>query len=211
MKQSYLIFSGDRRMEIEPTPDFAHIEVGVDGNSERFDLKQADEKVSFISNVFEEKKINHVVIKCNNPRFVLELIKKNYDERIAAGGGLVIHRDGSLLLIFRKGKWDLPKGKLDAGESPVEGAIREVKEETGLSKIEVSASLGSTYHTYIQAGRKIFKETFWYLMHSDENVLIPQSEEDITSAEWLRPDKLEKALENTYPNVELLIRKYLHQ
>ena len=53
---------------------------------------------------------------------------------IKAGGGLVKNKAGQILLIFRRGKWDLPKGKLDDNETLLQCAIREVREETGLAK-----------------------------------------------------------------------------
>jgi 8-oxo-dGTP pyrophosphatase MutT (NUDIX family) len=51
---------------------------------------------------------------------------------IKAGGGIVVNEQNEVLLIYRRGKWDLPKGKLDDGETIEECALREVKEETGL-------------------------------------------------------------------------------
>jgi len=54
-------------------------------------------------------------------------------------------------MIFRRGKWDLPKGKLDKGETLEQCAVREVREETGLKKIKLQSPLMTTYHTYMKA------------------------------------------------------------
>src|SRR5438046_1555734 len=47
---------------------------------------------------------------------------------VQTGGGLVINEKDEVLMIFRRGKWDLPKGKIDQGESIEQCAVREVKE-----------------------------------------------------------------------------------
>ncbi len=88
-------------------------------------------------------------------------------------------------MIFRNGKWDLPKGKLDPGETPPVAAVREVQEETGLQELELGTALPNTYHIYQQKGYWMLKTTFWYWMRSPEAVpLTPQEEEGITQAEW---------------------------
>src|SRR5918998_4427047 len=55
-------------------------------------------------------------------------------DRIEAAGGVVTGDDGRVLLVHRPryDDWTLPKGKLDAGESFEDAALREVEEETGL-------------------------------------------------------------------------------
>ena len=68
---------------------------------------------------------------------------------VEAAGGLVFNKDGGILMIFRNGKWDLPKGKLEIGESVEECAIREVQEECGVSGLIIENKIKDTYHTYI--------------------------------------------------------------
>ena len=65
---------------------------------------------------------------------------------IEAAGGLVYNKEveGEVLLIFKRDHWDLPKGKIDEGESRQEAAVREVMEETGLSSVEPGDYLGIT-------------------------------------------------------------------
>jgi 8-oxo-dGTP pyrophosphatase MutT (NUDIX family) len=99
-------------------------------------------------------------------------------------------------------KWDLPKGKLDAGESLETCAVREVQEETGLSAAELKKHLITTYHTYDESGHHILKETWWYLLTAPGNqTLTPQAVEQITQIEWADPADLKKYTSNTYPLV----------
>ena len=104
---------------------------------------------------------------------------------VPAAGGAVLH-DDRLLCIYRRGSWDLPKGKIDEGESEREAAVREVREETGLRELSVSRVLPTTYHTYRdRKGRRVLKPTYWYEMRTTEERLAPQIEEDIEEARWV--------------------------
>lgn len=111
-------------------------------------------------------------------------------ELLEAAGGIVRTPEGKLLLIFRLGHWDLPKGKLEPGEIPEEAAVREVEEETGITGIQRSELFDITYHTYRTGkGKRIVKRTYWYLMNAPEQVLVPQTEENIQSAVWAFPEE----------------------
>jgi len=74
-----------------------------------------------------------------------------------------------LMLIFRRGKWDLPKGKLDPGETLETCALREVQEETGVSNVKLEKFIGITQHTYFDKhiGKEVLKETHWYKNESE--------------------------------------------
>ncbi len=139
-----------------------------------------------------------------------EKLKKSFFKHfklIIAAGGLVKNTDGEILLIFRKGKWDLPKGKLDANETIAECAIREVKEETGLKKIKAGKVLDVTYHTYIEFGKHILKESHWYLMHAhNDQALIPQVEEGIAEIHWVKKDDLKNYLNNVFPTIAAVLK-----
>jgi len=118
---------------------------------------------------------------------------------ISAAGGLTLNDEGRILMIFRRGKWDLPKGKVEEGE-PIEAcALRETQEETGLKKLIVKKHLITTYHTYIESGKPVLKDTHWYLMSAPgKQALEPQTEEQITNIEWADTQDLSKYLANTY-------------
>jgi 8-oxo-dGTP pyrophosphatase MutT (NUDIX family) len=122
---------------------------------------------------------------------------------IQAAGGLVINEQNEILMIFRRGKWDLPKGKLDKGEKLEECAVREVREETGLQKIQLQSSLLITYHTYHEGTKFILKESHWYTMRATGNEqLVPQTEEDIHEIKWVKQDEISKYVQNTFPSIK---------
>jgi len=136
-------------------------------------------------------------------------IHKNHDELkkaflkkftlVRAAGGFIKNEKNELLMIYRKGKWDLPKGKMDKGETPEECVVREVKEETGLKTVQLIAPLTTTYHTYHEGSRFILKETSWYRMMADsKQELIPQKEEDINEARWVNEKVLKECLKNSW-------------
>jgi ADP-ribose pyrophosphatase YjhB (NUDIX family) len=128
---------------------------------------------------------------------------------VSAAGGLVLNSKKEILFIYRSEKWDLPKGRVEAGESIEEAAIREVQEECGIYNLKVVKPLITTYHTYFQDGLKL-KETFWFLMTSDyKDELVPQLEEGITVAVFKNQTAITKALKNSYKNIELLYDTYL--
>lgn len=129
---------------------------------------------------------------------------------IPAAGG-VVHRDHALLFIFRRGKWDLPKGKIEPGESPEMAALREVSEETGLTGLFIDGFFPSTWHVYQSKykgseGTWILKETKWFSMqYSGDSFVIPETGEDIEQVRWFSPDSLDKVLANTWSSLRVLI------
>ena len=124
---------------------------------------------------------------------------------IQAGGGAVWKND-NLLFIFRRGKWDLPKGKLDPGETIEACAIREVAEETGV-KARIRRPLLRTYHTYHEAGKHILKESVWFEMNAQTGKQEkPQTEEDITELKWLPRADWSTVLANTFPSIKEVIQ-----
>jgi 8-oxo-dGTP pyrophosphatase MutT (NUDIX family) len=140
------------------------------------------------------------------------LLKKleRYFKLIQAGGGLVINEAGELLIIFRNGKWDLPKGKLKKGEKEDDGAIREVEEECGVNNLSITGIYQPTYHIYILKGKPVLKKTVWFAMNcSGQQILKPQTEEGITRVEWFKKENLNEVFANTYPSVKAVLEEYL--
>ena len=118
---------------------------------------------------------------------------------LEAAGGLVKNKEGKFLLIYRRGKWDLPKGKLDKGESKESAALREVEEECGIQDLRIESPLLSTYHTYTFKKGIALKKTSWYEMYYEGNSeLIPQKEEDITEVKWVSAAQLAPYLDQSY-------------
>jgi ADP-ribose pyrophosphatase len=131
---------------------------------------------------------------------VLEAFKKELILVQAAGG--FVYDQEHVLLIYRRGKWDLPKGKLDKGEKLSDCAVREVKEETGLKHLEIGESLTITYHTYHEKGQHILKESHWYkIKGSIKDKITAQTEEDIHECKWVKFNGLTPYFENTHASI----------
>lgn len=129
---------------------------------------------------------------------------------VVAGGGLVMHENGKLLFIHRNGKWDLPKGKLDDGETIEEAAIREVKEETGAKKLQIVRYIGRTYHIFKWKEETRLKLVHWYLMETSyKGDLKPQHNEGIDKAVWLDTEQVEDVLKDSYANIRDMFPKEL--
>lgn len=131
-------------------------------------------------------------------------------KKIIAAGGLVMNDKKELLMIFRRGKWDLPKGKLDSAETIEACAVREVKEETGLKHVELKKFIGKTIHEYDDEHihRDVIKETHWFEMIAPgDQQLIPQTEEGIEQIEWLDEKQVKEKLNNSYKNIIEIINK----
>jgi 8-oxo-dGTP pyrophosphatase MutT (NUDIX family) len=118
---------------------------------------------------------------------------KEFCERftvVSAAGGLVKNTQDEYLFIYRRGKWDLPKGKADAGETAEETALREVEEECGLHDLKIIRKLPSTYHSFPEKGKNILKHTRWFLMETKQKEVILQWEEDIEEHKWLKKEEI---------------------
>jgi ADP-ribose pyrophosphatase YjhB (NUDIX family) len=143
----------------------------------------------------------------------LEELQKAFYKKftvIQAGGGLVENEKKEILLIFRKGSWDLPKGKLDKGETLEACAVREVGEETGLKNITLLEPLTVTHHTYHEGSKFILKESHWFAMRvSGQQQLTPQTEEGITEIRWVNKTDLGEYLDKAYPSVADVLELFI--
>jgi 8-oxo-dGTP pyrophosphatase MutT (NUDIX family) len=148
-----------------------------------------------------EQQVQNCHLMHEDENEVLDAFKTHFTV-LQAAGGLVKAESGELLLIFRRGKWDLPKGKLDEGEDLQQCAVREVEEETGLEAPVLGDKIGVTYHTYSEKGKSILKESHWYNMSVREKQdLKPQQEEDIEICTWVAAVNLEEYKKNMHPSV----------
>ncbi len=129
--------------------------------------------------------------------------------RVTAAGGLVQNEKKQLLMIFRRGSWDLPKGKLDKGETLEDCAVREVEEETGLQQVKIISPLTITYHTYHEGTKFIIKDSHWYNMKvSGKQKLVPQTDEDILEIKWVSSQEAVELFPLCFPSVIDVIKEF---
>ena len=167
-----------------------------------------------LRNEFEKLKNNKEIV--NLIIFVNEDVEKVFNEFLSkftileAGGGLVVNENKEYLLIFRYGKWDLPKGKAEKGEDIESTALREVEEETALKGARIVSKMPETYHYYEHKGKSIIKKTSWFSMFasSKNQNLIPQLNEDIRKVEWMTQDEVCEALKNSYRSIIELVDEF---
>lgn len=201
--QKYQVFINDHLLSITEK-----VESNQQFQSE-FYLKRPDgeEIVTLIKWLLLEPEPMKLGLLSDMPQQQWELFQKQFIS-IEAAGGLVRNKNGAYLFIYRLGKWDLPKGKIELGENAKEAAVREVEEECGISQLNVGDQLPSTYHIYQQKEKLILKRTYWYEMTYDgQETLIPQGEEGIEKVVWVTPNNLTDQKENTYQSLREMIEK----
>ena len=138
------------------------------------------------------RKVHSIFISARKKRDLINYLKKKFKVVEAAGG--VVEKNGKFLMIYRRKVWDLPKGKLDKGESIRECAVREVEEETGV-KVRIDKKVDAVWHTYIDRKKYILKKTHWFAMHCvDDKKMAPQKDEGIKKVEWMDMEEVRKAL-----------------
>ena len=143
-----------------------------------------------------------------------ELLKvfKSKIKVIFASGGIVKNDNNQILFIYRRGKWDLPKGKAEKGESIRETAVREVIEETGIEKLKIDKYFSNTFHIVRNNKKYFLKETTWFLMSSNfKGKLKPQLNEGIKSVKWKTFDDAKKIKKKTYGNISIILTDFLKQ
>lgn len=176
-----------------------------------------EEETYFKNYKLKTVKLSKVIKKLNNTALQeARLVYKNESKllkkflkklpNVIAGGGKVFNDKGEILFIYRNDKWDLPKGKVEGKEKIELTAIREVEEETGVTGLEIVKPLETTYHIFKRNGRYRIKITYWFEMKTSfSGELFPQVKEGITKVKWLNKKKTQKALNNSYANIKLLI------
>jgi 8-oxo-dGTP pyrophosphatase MutT (NUDIX family) len=156
----------------------------------------------------KSKDFKGVILICEDVEMVFKLFTSNY-KLIDAAGGLVFNSNNDLLLIERLGVWDLPKGKIDSGETPEIAALREVEEECGINGLSIEYLVCKSYHTYFFKDKHVLKRTYWFKMNSTFNgLLVPQIEENITKVEWKHFTKNNIDNLNTYESIRDVLKNY---
>lgn len=167
--------------------------------------------LNYLNKIEKNSDLRHLFILSGD----LKQLKKDFFsvfKIVEAAGGLVINKEGKVLFIYRRGHWDLPKGKMEEGETKKQSAIREVMEETGLSQVQITQKLMTTYHIYRgqSSNKRILKPSYWYLMHAKGSKVKPQLEEGIEKVEWKILDKaLIPTLKPIYSNIVDVLKAYV--
>jgi 8-oxo-dGTP pyrophosphatase MutT (NUDIX family) len=171
-------------------------------NGEYFLLNQ--EAIHEAIKALKKKKLTEAYIYHPNHEEILKKFTKEIPMVVAAGG-VVTNEKGKVLFIYRNDKWDLPKGKLDKGESLEHCAMREVMEETGVQDLRIENFLRTTYHIFNNNGIRTLKQVHWYAMKTEySGKLKPEKKEGIVKVKWKGPDKIRLALQNSYANIKIL-------
>jgi len=172
-------------------------------------LSEAEFSIDQVINKINESNVAGIVYLSASPDVTWNEFVSSFT-LIEAAGGVVKNESDELLIIFRRKKWDLPKGKLDYDETPEEAAIREVKEECGIHNLELGKFLMKTFHLYSEKKKSILKKTHWYSMYSsDDEELIPEVEEDIEEVSWMDKEKIySKVFSNTYASIKEVLENY---
>lgn len=174
-------------------------------------IKDADnaliDRLVRLMEVKKLKKLNSLTLITDKKQKLTEHLKDQF-KIIKAAGGLVI-KDGKILMMYRLGTWDLPKGKLEKKEDVEAGALREVEEECNI-KVEIVDKLPKTWHSYAYKGKKILKKTSWFLMScTDDSLMKPQAEEFIEEVRWMTPEEVMEVLPKAYTSIAFIVRHYL--
>jgi len=132
-----------------------------------------------------------------------ELLKVFDDHKFIQAAGGIVAKGNEFLFIKRNGVWDIPKGKLEKGESVEEGAIREIEEECNVKGLKLERHLVDTWHTYEMKGKKVLKKTYWYYLtlSHEEQELVPQLEEGITEVRFFGIQDFQTVRQNTYGSI----------
>ncbi len=152
---------------------------------------------------------DNIKIVSSDLNSLLELFKSKFYYIEAAGG--FIEKDNEFLFIHRQGIWDLPKGKLEKGETIKNAAIRECEEECGIKQLTITKQLSSTFHLYKYKKGFALKQSYWFYMKSDySKKLTPQLEEDIDEVKWFSKHEIETIIiKHTYYTIRDVINEAL--
>ena len=164
--------------------------------------------LNYIDLLEKSKKHDGIILQADDVQAAYRDFKSLFTY-IKAGGGVVRNKNNEILIMYRLGYWDLPKGKMDPGETIRETAIREVTEEVGLHDLEVEGKICDTFHSYRTKSKRVLKKTNWYAMYApNPNELALEYAENIEDAVWVDPQAFDTLKLKTYKSVKDTIEKY---
>lgn len=162
--------------------------------------------LQFVDMFEKNAKVEKVILTHKNFKYLKKEVFSLF-QIIEASGGVVMNKD-KMLAIFRRGFWDLPKGKIEKNEGKRAAALREVMEETGLASVSIADKICKTYHVYrLKSKKRILKKTYWYLMQTKEINTTPQTEEEIERIEWVEKADFVDNYKPIFNNILEVVRK----
>lgn len=196
------IYFGDTEVVITSVPPGSHhLEIVADTST---------------NNLGAKIRKNLGIVKCvallsSEPMTTFEQLKQEFVV-VEAAGGVVQNERGELLMIELRGRWDLPKGHIEAGEEACVAALREVEEETGVvAELIDREPLMETWHAYDTYGRWELKRTRWWQMRALGGELKAQDEEGIARVEWCDACGVEERLKMSYATIKRVVEALLYK
>jgi ADP-ribose pyrophosphatase YjhB (NUDIX family) len=172
-------------------------------------INNENDIILFINNL-EYQSYSNTILHHHNFESLKGLFFSQF-QMIEAAGGIVQNQQNELLFIFRRGKWDLPKGKMELNETAELCASREIEEETGVTNLNLINPITTTYHIYEERGIRILKISHWFRFDTYfDSPTKPQIEEDITEIKWIPLNQINEYLNNSYENIKIVIDQYFH-
>ena len=215
------IYPADKHLN--PAENNVHQLIDFEGNKEIIKFENLKRVVFLLNMPFAEIKnliiwletaknnntntgIDKIFIEINDKEAFKKFFKSAF-KIISAAGGVVLHQE-KILLMYRRKSWDLPKGKIDAGETPQKAAIREIKEETNIDA-KIIGKIGKTYHNYRQNGELLLKKTYWYVLQAQGKINPkPQTEEDIEKLIFANNAQMIDCTKKMYQSIRFVLEKY---
>lgn len=194
--ESISIYFGDTEVVITNIPpDSHHLEIVADTSTNNLGAK-IRKNLGIVK---------HITLLSSEPMTTFEQLKQEFVV-VEAAGGVVQNERGELLMIELRGRWDLPKGHIEAGEEASVAALREVEEETGVvAELLDSEPLAVTWHAYDTYGRWELKRTRWWRMRALGGELKAQDEEGIARVEWCSDESVQQRLKMSYATIRRVI------
>jgi 8-oxo-dGTP pyrophosphatase MutT (NUDIX family) len=166
-----------------------------------------DENISRAKVITFLENYNSVAVLSSQPKRAFEKFAEQM-EWVEAAGGVVANFSDDLLMIHLRGRWDLPKGMVEKGETLTQAALREVQEETGIEQPSIGALIAKTYHIYDLYGGWHLKQTSWYRMTTTERQpTLPQQQEGITAAVWVSHEECLRLLNQSFASLRMVAQK----
>ncbi len=194
------IFFTDKFITFSSTP-ISSYDITIDSKDDTIAKLSRAKVVDFF------EKYNSILFLCDTPEEAFRDFCSEF-RCVEAAGGLVQNSSSETLMILRNGRWDLPKGHLEAHETIEECAVREVNEETGINGITLGEKIIETVHAYPHLGKWVIKTTHWYSMQCECRSTHAQKEEGIERCEWCSKEKTAKNIESTYPTIKMVFEAF---